>query len=261
MTVAFIGAGAGIEAAPRFSEPVYRLHPKKQPDNRCIRHTMSQNVFVSALLWRHRIRYAVEQFLWTGKMEQGFKKTVESNLAQPPSISNLSATLTGAGPSQTPDRIEAAQTVISLPRVSSEAALVSLQRQQQRAASPPPPSPQAALADADEKAVLPYLLPTNKMGYRFCGCHESKSCIHKVRFECVCASHACWGTLYCICHRSVGFRTLRANRYPATRLRMASGANVQIVGLFWPWQCGFWPSVSCPRTRRCCVGPRPCLCN
>ncbi len=37
--------------------------------------------FVVALLWRHRIRYAVERFLYTGKVDEGVQKTIEMNVS------------------------------------------------------------------------------------------------------------------------------------------------------------------------------------
>jgi hypothetical protein len=83
-----------------------------------------------------------------------------------------------------------------MPRVSSELELTSLVRQQLRsqpsaAADPLGHALRAcnqtivtAAADGDTNGIggkppLPYMLPTNKMGFRLCGCHESKACIHK----------------------------------------------------------------------------------
>ncbi len=38
-----------------------------------------QTVFILALIWRHRIRYMFEKFLWTGKVDEGVAKTLRSN--------------------------------------------------------------------------------------------------------------------------------------------------------------------------------------
>lgn len=71
-----------------------------------------RTLFIVALMFRHRIRYAIERFLYTGKVDEGLAKTIESNLS----------TLRQSK-------------VVALPRVSSEAAMVSLLRQQQHAAT------------------------------------------------------------------------------------------------------------------------------
>jgi hypothetical protein len=44
-------------------------------------HAHAQTLFVLAILWRHRLRYAFDKFLWTGKVDEGVAKTISSNLS------------------------------------------------------------------------------------------------------------------------------------------------------------------------------------
>jgi hypothetical protein len=164
-----------------------------------------QTLFILALIFRHRLRYAVERFIYTGKIDEGVSKTLQSN------IQSLTQ----------PDK------VMALPRVSSEAAMVHLIRQQQVQQQPKqsidtsnmmfqPPSPSLSTMGAysevqplhlDSDAPVeqasgsaatggkasdtalgqtriprrdwPFALPTNKLGFRMCGCAEINPCSHK----------------------------------------------------------------------------------
>jgi hypothetical protein len=62
--------------------PTHEIHIRR-PTLLCT-HTRAraQTLFVLAILWRHRIRYAFDKFLWTGKVDEGVAKTISSNLSQ-----------------------------------------------------------------------------------------------------------------------------------------------------------------------------------
>lgn len=124
---------------------------------------MQQTVFVLALLWRHRIRYAFEKFLWTGKVDEGLagvKQTLQSNLSS--------------------DKL------VALPRIASDVSLC-----QTVPASPKPnmvvtPSQSlsatsaagtagASSASNRRRFDLPYDLPVCRFGVRLCGCPGTHS--------------------------------------------------------------------------------------